>query len=446
MTNNRINFTKATLNSIEPPTSQQRIYFSDQQSRGLRLDILASGTKSFQVYRKVNGKPKRIVLGRFDASIPDSRTFPANQDHLTMIGNSAGLNVGMARKLCDAVNAALDRGEDPLATANERRRVIREELTLGGAFQEYYAKHLLVQGKASHLRIKDDFCRYLGKASTDPRKPRGKAKSKAQGSVNWENRPLSNISQTDIRGLMASIKQEIGKRTANRVLSIISAIYNKVITWEQYKGENPCARVEKFPENSRDRFLASAEIPKLLNALNALTDIDFKHFVLLSLFTACRQSNVLGMRWADINYDASILTIQKEVSKNGTQMTIPLTGFALEVLSERKKTMNSDSPFVFPAKSASGHMTPPKKRWKQLLAQAGIEDLRMHDLRRSLASWAAMSGTSLPIIGKMLGHNSAQATEIYARLQADPVKNAMQTATKAMLDTMLQTYTVKAEA
>jgi len=117
------------------------------------------------------------------------------------------------------------------------------------------------------------------------------------------------------------------------------------------------------------------------------------------------------------------------MSKNGTAMVIPLVGMALEVLKARE---GSGSPWVFPAHSASGHMRDPKRAWHVLLQDAGLEDLRIHDLRRSLGSWAAIQGASLAIIGAALGHKSQDATRIYARLTVDLVRDAMERASSAI--------------
>jgi integrase len=110
--------------------------------------------------------------------------------------------------------------------------------------------------------------------------------------------------------------------------------------------------------------------------------------------------------------------------------------FRRQPLHEYRKVQNelsAPSPYVFPADSASGHMSPPNKRWKKLLIDADLTDLRLHDLRRSLGSWAAMTGASLAVIGRALGHKSTDATAVYARLQHDPVTEAMERATAAML-------------
>jgi integrase len=75
----------------------------------------------------------------------------------------------------------------------------------------------------------------------------------------------------------------------------------------------------------------------------------------------------------------------------------------------------------------------PKTAWKRILTRAGIQDLRIHDLRRTLGSWQAATGASLPIIGKSLGHKSLGATQIYARLNLDPVRESLNKATDALL-------------
>ena len=95
--------------------------------------------------------------------------------------------------------------------------------------------------------------------------------------------------------------------------------------------------------------------------------------------------------------------------------------------------MESTSDYVFPGPGATGHLVEPRKAWKRILDRAEIEDLRIHDLRRSLGSWQAATGANLSVIGKTLNHKNVTTTAIYARLNLDPVREAMQKATTAML-------------
>ena len=114
-------------------------------------------------------------------------------------------------------------------------------------------------------------------------------------------------------------------------------------------------------------------------------------------------------------------------------MVVPLCDPALAILQNRRKAANG-SPWVFPGRGKTGHLIGPKSAWARILKRAGLSDLRPHDLRRSLGSWQAMGGASLPIIGKSLGHTQAATTQIYARLQTDSVRASVAAATTGMLE------------
>ena len=425
-------FSKTALVAIVPPTSG-RAYYRDEKTRGLIVDVQSSGSINFQLYRKVNGKPTRIALGRFSSQLSDSREIPTGADPLTLIGNIPDLNVRMARKLADAVNASIDRGVNPSSQARQERAESAQELTLRQAFDRYYQNHLVPQGKKTAEDMCNDFARYLGKVPAGQKKLRGREKIKSPGSVDWEQRKLSSITQEDIRQLMIKLKESISGRTANKTFVLLRSIYNFATKWRLYAGLNPCSNIEKFKERSRERFLTGEELPRFMQHLNKVPHQSFKDFVFLSLFTGARRANVLAMRWQDIDFDAGMWTVSGEYSKNGDPLTIPLTSNTRVLLAQRKSEFNGTSQYVFPASGVSGYMSPPNKRWKALLKDADLANLHLHDLRRSLGSWAAMTGASLAIIGRALGHKSVDATLVYARLQHDPVTEAMERATAAML-------------
>jgi len=99
----------------------------------------------------------------------------------------------------------------------------------------------------------------------------------------------------------------------------------------------------------------------------------------------------------------------------------------------RARQGSSSSIWVFPGTGVTGHLVEPKKAWKRVLERAGISNLRIHDLRRTLGSWQAKTGASLVIVGKSLNHKSPSTTAIYARLDLDPVRESVERATGAML-------------
>jgi integrase len=225
------------------------------------------------------------------------------------------------------------------------------------------------------------------------------------------------------------IGKENGKYEANRALAYIRAIYNKMIDWG-WEGTNPAAKIQKFKEQKRDRFILHDELPKFMEALETEPNRDMRDFFLMCLYTGARCGNVLSMRWEDIDF--SIKEWRIPDTKNGEPVRIPLIEEALEILNDRSWLKGSSMPWVFPSrerkKSKSGHLEEPKAAWKRILDRAGLKNLRIHDLRRTLASYQAIAGTSLLIIGKSLGHKSPQSTTIYAWLSNDPVRASMESA------------------
>jgi len=153
---------------------------------------------------------------------------------------------------------------------------------------------------------------------------------------------------------------------------------------------------------------------------------------MISLLTGARKSNTLAMRWEDINFTAETWRIEE--TKNSDPQTIHLPKQAMEILTERK--WKSESPWVFEGRGAKGHLADPKKAWGRILKDAGIDNLRIHDLRRTLGSYQAATGANGYIIGKSLGHRSQQSTAIYARLNLDPVRDSVNKATDVMLGYM----------
>jgi integrase len=120
------------------------------------------------------------------------------------------------------------------------------------------------------------------------------------------------------------------------------------------------------------------------------------------------------------------------MTKAGTPQTVVLVAPAVVVLQVRQVEA-VDSEWVFPGRHAGRYLGEPGRAWKVLIERAGIKDLRIHDLRRTLGSWAAAGGASLQVIGKALGHHDISTTLVYSRLNLDPVRVAVDGAVQAML-------------
>lgn len=375
------NFTKKALSDLPLPLPGKRSYYYDTKARGLGVCVLPSGTKTYFVYRKINGRPERITIGNIKDFSPEQ-----------------------ARGKTDEINAMIARGENPA----QKNRMKRAEYTLGELFQEYMTRHSKVH-KASWAEDERQFNRYLS---------------------HWKQRKLSAIRRNDIQKLHQEVGQNNGQYAANRLLALTSSLFNRANEFGLWDKANPADGIKKFREKSRSRFLQADELPRFFQALSEEPNESARDYILLSLLTGARKGNMLAMRWEEINLELGLWNIPK--TKNGEAHTVPLVSQALDILKIRIQDKKNE--WVFPSHSKSGHFSDPKKAWKRTLERAGIDDLRIHDLRRSLGSWQASTGASLVIIGKTLAHRNVGTTSIYARLNIDPVRDAMNKATQAIWD------------
>jgi integrase len=185
--------------------------------------------------------------------------------------------------------------------------------------------------------------------------------------------------------------------------------------------DNPFAGVSLYPENERDRVLSDKEAGKLLTELESIPPIHSKErtlrdFVLLSLLTGARKSNVMSMRWDELDLKDGAWSIPAEKTKTRRAQVIPLGPIELEVLNAREQLLkdteeiDDDCPWVFPGKGASGHMVDPGNAWETLRDKLEMGDLWLHDLRRSLASSMANTGADVSIVRAALNHTDTRTT------------------------------------
>jgi integrase len=211
---------------------------------------------------------------------------------------------------------------------------------------------------------------------------------------------------------------------ANRALAVISAMFNMAERWgERPDGSNPCRHVEKYPQRRRERMLSSGELARLGNVLAGYDGSPYYAAAIkLLVFTGARLGEVLGLQWKWIDFELGEVRLPD--SKTGAK-TLHLPPPALAVLAELPRI--EGNPHVIVGGVAGAALVNLEKPWRTIRKAAGLEDVRLHDLRHSFASIAASGGMGLPIIGKMLGHTQAQTTQRYAHLASDPVKAAAAT-------------------
>lgn len=388
----RFQFNKEKLLALPLPATGARATYHDTKTTGLQLRVSPTGVKTFSMYRRTKGGgPERVTLGRFPA-----------------------MTVEQARKDAATLNAEIENGANPA----EVKRTFKAEPTLTEFFSEYGTRHgeKLAVWRDMQQRFRD----YLQKSLGD--------------------RKLTKITRAMIARALSDV-EKAGKAaaTVRLVRALASGIFGKAIEWG-YLENNPAQGVKVAGRVvSRDRFLQADELPRFFQSVAEEPNETLRDYILLALLTGARRANLLAMRWGEINLADSVWRIPD--TKNGTPQNVTLSPEAVAILQARKEAAKPGAVFVFPGTGASGHIEEPKKAVIRIMERAGIpygrndpDGVTLHDLRRTLGSWQAKTGASLAIIGKSLNHKSQHATAIYARLDLDPVRASVNTATAAMME------------
>lgn len=381
----KVKLTQAAVTRLPVPDGK-RVYYYDEAMPGLAVCCWPSGTKTFMLYRKINGRPIRVKIGRF-----------------------GDLTAKQAREQAAKLAGEIAQGADPA----EARRKTRSETTLGELWELYLEKH----AKPRKRSWEEDQRKWDAYITT------------------LRGRRLSQIRRADVRDFHAKVGREHGHCQANRVLALLSSMFS-FAQGEGFEGQNPCKGVKRFKERSRDRFLMPDELPRFMEALKQEAP-PWGDFFSVLLLTGARIHNLQAMRWQDLELRRGLWRIPSEESKTGEPLLVVLIDTVVNILRHRwqvneAKPQAEQSKYVFPGRR-DGHIGYPQAAWRRIKKRADLEDLRPHDLRRSLASWAVGAGASLHVVGKALGHNDPNATAVYARLHLDPVRQAVESATDAML-------------
>lgn len=387
---NRMKFTKTSLQSLPMPESGKRETYYDTETPKLALRITSTGSKAFYVVKRAGNEMVWLKLGSF----PDMTVEQARNAALTAL-------------------SAFANNENPA----EVRRARKKEPTFAEFFKEYGERH--GNKKRSWKTDQSIYNNHL-------EKPLGLRKISAIGRE-VVSRILSDVERAGKSG-----------GTINNIRALISSVFSRAIEWG-YVSANPVVGTKTRKKVKRDRFLQSDELPRFFQSLAEEQNETLRDYILLALLTGVRRTNLLEMRWCDVRLNEGIWRIHR--TKNDEPQNVTLSPEAVTVLEQRFEAADENETYVFPGNGESGHIEEPKKAVIRIMKRAGIpygrkveNGVTLHDLRRTLGSWQAKTGSSLAIIGKSLNHQSQQTTAIYARLDLDPVRASVNTATAAMLE------------
>ena len=380
--NNAFSFTHSRLEAIKPPKTGRSSY-RDTKTAGLTFVITANASKSFYFYKRINGQPTRIRIGSYpDTTIDD------------------------ARKEAQKFNGEIAKGENPY----NARKAKTAAPTVTELFEYWLNSYAKIHKKTwqEDVRVFQKYC--------------GSIKSKR----------LNALTKTDIVQWHQSIGKKNGHYQANRAYQLVRSLF-RVGDEIGYTGANPCLNVRMFQEQSRERFLMPDELKLFYDAVMEEPPL-WRDLLFVLLFTGQRKRNVCQMRWEELDLSRGLWYVAGETMKNGSPLVVVLSTNALAILNERFNASDKNADWAFPSERGTGSVVDPKKAWERIRERSGLADVRMHDLRRTLGSWQALGGTSLQVIGKSLGHKSMKATEVYARLTTDPVREAVEKATQTMAE------------
>lgn len=364
----KFSFTKGKIDTLPPNPQESRAReqeYSDMQVIGLRLLVSKNGRKFFHLRYSFNQRRRIISIGEYPA-----------------------LSVSDARNRANDFKKMIAFGLDPQQEKHKQTASI--------TFREFIEKEYLPFARQSKKSWKDDVL----KLEKDMYPVLG-------------NLALTAITTRDVQRYLTNIKTRVAAATCNRHYALLSRMFNLGIQWG-FIEKNPCQGIQKLKEaGGKERYLSDDEVKRLLSALDNVDPSPSAYAVKFLLFTGMRMSEALTMQWKNVNLEGASVFLPE--TKAGKARTVVLNGLAKGILVDIKNQGWSRG-YVFPGKERKGHLTSPKRVFEAVKKMAGIENLRIHDLRHTFASIAVNSGSTLYEVQKLLGHHSSTMTQRYAHL------------------------------
>lgn len=346
----RIYFTKDALEALAPAAKPYRVY--DTKEDFLAAEVLPSGRIRFLVRRRPS---KHAPQRQWDLGV-----FP-------------GVSVAAARAQARIIDGEISRGE--------------------------------VKDKASAIRFDAFWTIYKGRKFDDLSPATVRAyKDAYERAERMHHLRLDAITRADLARLHGDLGEQ-SRSVADKVRAAISSVMGSAYEWGYL--EVVPKMPKPFGQEKRERWLSPGECHRLLASADKQADW-FGDYLRLLLLTGSRKMEVAAMRWDQISLDKSLW---RRKQKGGRVSPTALSQAAIAIL--RRRQAASKSPWVFPSPRKGGHLVSPGKLWYAAVADAGLVNVRIHDLRHTHATLAHNEGVALSVVGGQLGHRHATTTERY---------------------------------
>ena len=370
MANRVPKLTKRTVDALKP-SDMDTVYW-ERELTGFGVRVRKSGRKNYVVQTRVGGKLRWFTVGQHGPFTPED-----------------------ARTAALEILARARRGIDPrIKSTKPRPAPVVTDLSKR-FLEEYVSAHCKPNTRVEYGRSVN--------LSIDP----------AIG-----GKKVSEVARGDIAALHHAMRDR--PYQANRTLAVLSKMFSMAEVWGwRADGSNPCRHVKRYKERPRERFLTPEEADRL-GAVLREAEHDMPAAVTafrLLLLTGCRLSEIRTLRWEQVKADV----IELPDAKTGGRV-VPLGPEARAVLAAIPRA--ADNPWVIAGRRSGAPLANLHRPWSRIRKRAGLEDVRIHDLRHSYASRALALGESLTMIGKLLGHTQVQTTARYAHLARDSIQTA----------------------
>ena len=390
---NRLKITKRTVDALKPDA--KRYHAWDAELKGFGLRIEPTGRKAYIVKTRVQGEQRWLTIGEHGSPWTPEQA---------------------RKKACELLSAVHVEGRDPA----KEKQAAKAMLTIAELCDLYlrdgvgHKKPSTI--KADHGRMEHHIKPLLGKVKADKL---AKADVTKLFNAVRDGGTAAKKEGAQKRGRIVVVG---GEGAAKQCIMLLSTLMSFAIE-RGFRGDNPAKGFKKPKGKKLQRFLSEAEIVRLGEALAAEEAANGNPYPTAAIkvlaLTGARRGEIEKLRWQEVNFELGMLELSD--SKTGGK-PIYLNAPATAILSDLPRV--AGNPYVFVGKEDGKHYNGLGKLWGRVRKAAGLDDVRLHDLRHSFASVGVGGNLSLPIIGALLGHRNASTTQRYAHLSADPLRKA----------------------
>ena len=393
--------TKGIVSAAQPAQSRYMIWDTDVRNFGLR--VLPTGAKSyivrFRIGKHRGAKERSVTIGGADEYTPQAARAKAKEFQVNgREGIDLDAELREATTAPMTVSEAIDLWIKEASPINRRTGAPRKRANI----------KLDVDRLEIHVRplLGDKALRDITKADVEKMRD---AITAGRTAVKKKTKPRG---VRNARG---------GAGTAARAVRVLSSVFAHAVDHELV-GRNPCRGVKVQPGKKCERYLTRTEAERLGKVLTAWDEAGQAQtgvaVIRMLTLTGARRSEITNLKWSEVDFDQGFLRLGE--SKTGRSIR-PLSSVALDFL---RSWPHTHDVWVFPSETGESPYQGIEKAWRELRKEAELEDVRLHDLRHSFASFGISAGLSLPVIGALLGHKDVSTTQRYAHLANDSARNA----------------------